>query len=92
MSNIWDGVERRETESNLLLVLKERLTKQDQMLHDLHDMIKTHIKDEADLTPVVKELVQAWKAASWILNFVKWIGIISGSIAAFFTLLKGHKQ
>lgn len=91
MSNMWDGVERRGTESNLLLVMEERLTKQDQMLHDLYDMIKTHIKDEADLTPVVIELVDAWKAAGLLINFVKWVGIIAGAITAAIALLKGHK-
>lgn len=91
MSNPWDGVERLGTESNLLLVLEERLTKQDQMLHDLHDMIKTHIKDDANLTPVVIELVDAWKAAGFFVNIIKWLGIIASAISAVFFLLKGSK-
>lgn len=72
--------------------VEEHLKSIDDKLIELHTILTDHINDEKDLTPVVKELVQAWKAASWILNFVKWIGIISGSIAAFFTLLKGNKQ
>lgn len=92
MSNVWDGVERRGTESNLLLMLEERLTKQDQMLHDLYDMIKTHIKDEADLTPVVIELVDAWKAAGFFVNIIKWLGIIASAISATFFLIKGNKS
>lgn len=92
MSNMWDGVERRGTESNLLLVLEERLTKQDQMLHDLYDMVKTHINDEADLTPVVIELVDAWKAAGFFVNIIKWLGIIASAISATFFLIKGTKS
>lgn len=89
---MWDGVERRGTESNLLLVLEERLTKQDQMLHDLYDMVKTHINDEADLTPVVIELVDAWKAAGFFVNIIKWLGIIASAISATFFLIKGTKS
>lgn len=85
MDNI---IEKRQNYINV----EEHLKSIDDKLIELHTILKYHIDDEKDLTPVVKELVQAWKAASWILNFVKWIGIISGSIAAFFTLLKGHKQ
>lgn len=85
MDNI---IEKRQNYINV----KEHLKSIDDKLIELHTILTDHINDEKDLTPVVKELVQAWKAASWILNFVKWIGIISGSIAAFFTLLKGHKQ
>ena len=85
MDNI---IEKQQNYSNV----EEHLKSIDDKLIELHTILTDHINDEKDLTPVVKELVQAWKAASWILNFVKWIGIISGSIAAFFTLLKGHKQ
>ncbi len=85
MDNI---IEKRQNSINV----EEHLKSIDDKLIELHTILTDHINDEKDLTPVVKELVQAWKAASWILNFVKWIGIISGSIAAFFTLLKGHKQ
>lgn len=85
MDNI---IEKRQNYINV----EEHLKSIDDKLIELHTILTDHINDEKDLTPVVKELVQAWKAASWILNFVKWIGIISGSIAAFFTLLKGHKQ
>ncbi len=81
-------IEKRQNYINV----EEHLKSIDDKLIELHTILKDHINDEKDLTPVVKELVQAWKAASWILNFVKWVGIISGSIAAFFTLLKGHKQ
>jgi len=85
MDNI---IEKRQNSINV----EEHLKSIDDKLIELHTILTDHINDEKDLTPVVKELVQAWKAVSWILNFVKWIGIISGSIAAFFTLLKGHKQ
>ncbi len=91
MDNLWDGIERRKTTSDLLLVLEKRLTNQDQILYDLHDMIKNHINDEKDLTPIVKKLVKTWEAAYWLVNVVNWIGIIAGSIAAFIALFKGSK-
>lgn len=36
-------------------------------------------------------LVKAWEAAHWLINVIKWVGIISGSIMAFFALMKGNK-
>ena len=36
-------------------------------------------------------LVKAWEAAHWLINVIKWVGIIAGSIAAFLALLKGTK-
>jgi len=71
MDNI---IEKRQNSINV----EEHLKSIDDKLIELHTILTDHINDEKDLTPVVKELVQAWKAVSWILNFVKWIGIISG--------------
>jgi len=82
-----DFLERRQNYLNV----EEHLKSIDDKVIELHLILTNHINDEKDLTPIVKELVQAWKAAGWFLNVLKWIGIISGSIAAFITLLKGTK-
>ena len=50
-------------------------------------MIKEHIRDEQDLTPVVKDLVNTWKAAAWLVSLVKWVGIIAGAITAMYTVM-----
>lgn len=73
------------------VTIEERFNRQDLMLLELKTMILDHINDEKDLTPVVKELVKTWEAAHWLVNMIKWVGIIAGSIAAFLALLKGTK-
>lgn len=88
----WIGIERRGSESSLFLVLEERLTKQDLLLQELKEILTEHIREEKDLTPVVKDLVATWKAASWLVGLIKWAGIIAGSITAIYAVLsmKGH--
>ena len=86
-NTLWTGVERRARESDLFLTLDERLTRQDHMLQELKEMIKEHIRDEQDLTPIVKELVNTWKAATWLVNVVKWAGLIAGAITAVYTVI-----
>jgi len=88
MSDLHFSKERRQDYLNV----EEHLKAIDARLELMQEVLTTHIKDESDLTPIVKELVDAWKAVGLLVNFVKWVGIISGSVAAFFTLLKGHKQ
>lgn len=73
------------------LNVEEHLKTIDSRLELLQEVLTTHIKDESDLTPIVKELVDAWKAAGFLVNIVKWIGIIAGAITAVIALLKGHK-
>ena len=73
------------------LNVEEHLKTIDSRLELLQEVLTTHIKDESDLTPIVKELVDAWKAAGFLVNFIKWIGIIAGAITAAIALLKGHK-
>lgn len=87
VDNLWNGEERRGTASALFLNLEERLTKQDQLLQELKELIKDHIRDEQDLTPIVKELVATWKAAAWLVSVVKWAGLIAGAITAMYTVL-----
>ena len=83
----YPEIERRKDH----ITLDDRFNQQDLMLQELKELIVNHINDEKDLTPVVKELVKTWEAAHWLINVIKWVGIISGSIMAFFALLKGNK-
>lgn len=71
--------------------VEEHLKTIDARLELMQEILNNHIRDESDLTPVVKELVDAWKAAGLLVNFVKWVGIIAGAITAAIALLKGHK-
>ena len=87
MEQNYPQIERRHDH----VTLEERFNRQDLMLLELKNIIIEHINDEKDLTPVVKELVKTWEAAHWLVNIIKWVGIIAGSIAAFIALLKGTK-
>jgi len=87
MEQNYPQIERRKDH----VTLEERFNRQDLMLLELKNIIIEHINDEKDLTPVVKELVKTWEAAHWLVNIIKWVGIIAGSIAAFIALLKGTK-
>lgn len=87
MEQNYPQIERRKDH----VTLEERFNRQDLMLLELKTIILDHINDEKDLTPVVKELVKAWEAAHWLVNIIKWVGIIAGSIATFLALLKGTK-
>lgn len=71
--------------------VEEHLKTIDARLELLQEILNNHIKDETDLTPIVKELVDAWKAAGFLANIIKWIGIIAGAIAGAIALIKGHK-
>ena len=87
MEQNYPQIERRKDH----VTLEERFNRQDLMLLELKTIILDHIKEEKDSTPVVKELVKTWEAAHWLVNIIKWVGIIAGSIAAFLALLKGTK-
>ena len=87
MEQNYPQIERRKDH----VTIEERFNRQDLMLLELKTIILEHINDEKDLTPVVKELVKTWEAVYWLVNIVKWVGIIAGSIAAFLALLKGTK-
>lgn len=85
MSDFWDGKERRGTASNDYLHLEE-------ILFELKEMLIRHIAEEKDLIPTIKELVNTWKAANWLLNVIKWLGVISGSILAVIAIIKGIRE
>lgn len=43
------------------------------------------------LTTNVSDLVSAWKAASWLISVIKWVGGIAVAITAILTLFRGYK-
>ena len=57
--------------------------------------IETNIKSletKIDLLATdVADLVSAWKAASWLVSLVKWLGGLSVAYVAIVTLVKGFK-
>lgn len=40
----------------------------------------------------VADLVTAWKAASWLVNVIKWIGGIAVAVTAIISFFKGFKS
>ena len=83
----YPEIERRHDH----LSIEDRFNQQDKMLIELKEIILNHINDEKELTPVLKDLVKTWEAAHWLVNVIKWIGIIAGAVVAFFAVLKGSK-
>lgn len=55
-----------------------------------HRLTEIEIKLDK-LTADVEDLVAAWKAASWLVSAVKWVGGIAVAVTAIVTLLKGVK-
>lgn len=57
-----------------------------------YDERLTTIENKLDkLATDVEDLVAAWKAASWLVSAVKWVGGIAVAVTAIVTLLKGVK-
>jgi len=49
----------------------------------------TLIEQKLDkLSGDVEDLVAAWRAANWIVSFIKWAGGVSTAIVAIYTLIK----
>jgi hypothetical protein len=42
-----------------------------------------------ELTRDVSDLVTAWKAANWVINFVKWAAGVSTAVTVLFMLFTG---
>ena len=84
-------MENNEERRRDYINVEEHLKTIDAKLELLQEILNNHIKNESDLTPIVKELVDAWKAAGFLANIIKWIGIIAGAIAGAIALIKGHK-
>ena len=41
------------------------------------------------LTSDVEDLVNAWRAASWLVGAVKWLGSVAAAITAIYLLVRG---
>jgi hypothetical protein len=63
------------------LAEEKRLLEIEQNIKSLEVKIDT-------LTNNVSDLVSAWKAANWIVSFIKWAGGVSTAIVAIYTLIK----
>jgi len=58
--------------------------------HD--DLRLTEIERKLDkLSTDVEDLVSAWKAASWLVSVIKYVGGVAVALTAIFTLVKGIK-
>lgn len=80
-------LERRQQDKELhqhQLAEERRLVEIEQTIKDLEKKIDT-------LSDSVSDLVTAWKAASWLVSAVKWVGGIAVAITAITALLKGYK-
>jgi hypothetical protein len=64
------------------------MTEQEQ----LNDMRLKEIENKLEkLSGDVEDLVSAWKAASWLVSVVKWVGSIAVALTAIISLSKGLK-
>jgi uncharacterized protein Yka (UPF0111/DUF47 family) len=82
-----DPINRRHGDAALIqhqLKEEKRLLEIEQNIKSLEEKIDTLSKD-------VSDLVSAWKAASWLVSLVKWVGGIAVAVTAIVTLLKGVK-
>ena len=58
-------------------------------LQEIEHTIK-ELSDKIDtLTRDVSDLVTAWKAANWVINFVKWAAGVSTAITILFRFVTG---
>ncbi len=63
----------------------------DVKLQEMEVTLKTLEVKLDTLQKDVEDLVAAWKAASWLVGFVKWTGSLAAAFTAIYILLKGFK-
>lgn len=71
--------------------LQEHQMKEEKRLLEIEQNIKSLEEKIDTLSKDVTDLVSAWKAASWLVSLVKWIGGIAVAVTAILTLVKGVK-
>jgi uncharacterized protein Yka (UPF0111/DUF47 family) len=71
--------------------LQEHQLKEEKRLLEIEQNIKSLEEKIDTLSKDVTDLVSAWKAASWLVSLVKWVGGIAVAVTAIATLLKGVK-
>lgn len=68
--------------------LTEHQLKEEMRLMEIENNIKSLGQKIENLSKDVSALVSAWKATSWLVSAVKWIGGIAIAITAILTLLR----
>jgi hypothetical protein len=58
-------------------------------LMEIENTIKALGNKIDELTRDVSDLVTAWKAANWVINFVKWAAGVSTAVTVLFMLVTG---
>ena len=82
-----DNFKRRQADIDLV----EHQLEEEKRLLEIEQKLKS-LEDKIDLMSTdVSDLVSAWKAASWLVSAIKWIGGIAVAITATITLIKGFK-
>ena len=71
--------------------LNEHMLEEEKRLLEIEQNIKSLEEKIDTLSRDVTDLVSAWKAASWLVSLVKWVGGIAVAVTAIATLLKGVK-
>ncbi len=71
--------------------LQEHQLKEEKRLLEIEQNIKSLEEKIDTLSKDVTDLVSAWKAASWLVSLVKWLGGIAIATTAIITLVKGIK-
>lgn len=71
--------------------LQEHRLQEEKRLIEIEHTIKS-LEDKIDtLQNNVADLVSAWKAASWLVSVIKWVGGAAVAITAITTLVRGFK-
>lgn len=71
--------------------LTEHQINEERRLLEIEQTIQSLEKKIDTLQSDVSDLVSAWKAASWLVSAVKWLGGIAIAITALTAYVKGFK-
>lgn len=82
-----EHLNRRQGDVDLL----EYQLKEEKRLLEIEQKLKSLEEKIDHLTTDVQSLVSAWKAASWLVSAVKWIGALAVAITVITTFVKGIK-
>ncbi len=69
--------------------LTEHELSEERRLLEIENTIKDLGGKIDELTRDVSDLVSAWKAANWVINFVKWAAGVSTAVTVLFMLFTG---
>lgn len=71
--------------------LQEHQLEEERRLGEIEHTLASLTTEMQELKTSVSELVTAWKAASWVISFVKGLGAISVAVGATYALFHGGK-